>query len=375
MSDVQASMTLVELSALRTEVLWAAFAVSCGFGWIAQRTHFCTMGAISDVVNMGDWTRLRMWVLAVAVAILGFHALAATGLIDASKNFYTASRVVWLSALVGGGLFGFGMVLASGCGSKTLLRMGAGSLKALVVFAVMGIAAFASLRGVTAVLRVNTVDQIAFDMPGGSGLPGWLARALDMPGAGTGIAVCVAVALVVWVFRAADFRQANNVLAGVGIGACVVAMWWVTGHMGFVAEHPETLEAVFLATPSGQMESLTFTAPMAYAIDWLVLFSDKSKLLTTAIVSVVGVVLGSFVYAAATRSFHWEGFSSTQDTALHLVGAVLMGVGGVTAMGCTVGQGLSGLSTLSLTSLLAVTGIVVGAVAALRFQLWLVMRD
>ena len=368
-------MTLIELAALRTEVLWAAFAVSCVFGWVAQKTHFCTMGAISDVVNMGDWTRLRMWVLAVAVAILGFYGLAAFGAIDASKNFYTAPRVVWLSALVGGALFGFGMVLASGCGSKTLVRMGAGSLKAVVVFAVMGIAAFASLRGVTAVLRVNTVDRVAFDMPGGSGLPGWLARSLDMPGAATVAAVCVALGLLIWVFRSADFRQANNVLAGVGIGACVVAMWWVTGHMGFVPEHPETLEAVFVGTPSGLMEALTFTAPMAYAIDWLVLFSDTSKLLTTAIVSVVGVVLGSFVYAVATRSFRWEGFSSTQDTALHIVGAALMGVGGVTAMGCTVGQGLSGLSTLSLTSVLAVAGIVLGAVAALRFQMWLVMRD
>ena len=368
-------MTLSDLSSLYTNVLWAVFALSLCFGWVAQKTHFCTMGAISDVVNMGDWTRSRMWVMAVALAIIGFHGMAAMGWIDASKNFYTSSRVIWLSALVGGALFGVGMVLASGCGSKTLVRMGAGSLKAVVVFAVMGIAAFATLRGVTAVLRVNTVDKVALELPGGSGLPGLVARGLDMPGMVTWVAVAIAVAMLVWVFWSADFRRANNVLAGVGIGGSVVAMWWVTGHLAFVPEHPETLDAVYLATNSGQMESLTFTAPMAYTLDWLVYFSDKSKVLTTGVVSVAGVVLGSFAYAVATRSFQWEGFRSTQDTALHIVGAALMGIGGVTAMGCTVGQGLSGMSTLSITSMLAVVGIVAGALAGLRFQLWLVMRD
>lgn len=368
-------MTLTDLSSLYTQVLWAVFAVALCFGWVAQKTHFCTMGAISDVVNMGDWTRMRMWVLAVAVAIIGFHGMAWLGWIDASKTFYTNARVIWLSALTGGALFGAGMVLASGCGSKTLVRMGSGSLKAVVVFAVMGIAAFATLRGVTAVLRVNTVDKVAFDMPGGSGLPGAVAQALGMPGATTWVAMVIALAMLVWVLGSAEFRTPHNVLAGVGIGGSVVAMWWVTGHLAFVPEHPETLDAVFLATNSGQMESLTFTAPMAYAIDWVIYFSDKTKLLTTGVVSVAGVALGSFVYAVATRSFKWEGFRSTQDTALHIVGAVLMGVGGVTAMGCTVGQGLSGLSTLSLTSVLAVVGIVLGALAGLRFQLWLVMRD
>jgi uncharacterized membrane protein YedE/YeeE len=151
-------------------------------------------------------------------------------------------------------------------------------------------------------------------------------------------------------------------------------MWWVSGRLGFVAEHPETLESVYLATNSGRMESLTFTAPMAYTLDWLIMFSDTSKVLTLAVVSVFGVVLGAFVYAMATRTFRWEGFRSTQDTALHLLGAVLMGVGGVTAMGCTVGQGLSGLSTLSLTSFIAVAGIVAGAVAGFKFQMWLLER-
>jgi hypothetical protein len=171
-----------------------------------------------------------------------------------------------------------------------------------------------------------------------------------------------------------DFISFNNLLAGLGLGMVIVAMWWVSGHLGFVPEHPETLEPVYLGSNTRRMESLTFTAPMAYAIDWLIFFSDSSKVLTFGVVTVVGVVVGSLLCALVDRSFRWEGFSSTQDTALHLVGAACMGIGGVTALGCTVGQGMSGLSTLSLSSVIAVSGIMVGAVLGFRFQIWLLER-
>jgi len=370
-------MEIADIDLLKSQVLWAAFVVSMLFGVIAQRTHFCTMGAISDIVNMGDWTRMRMWGLAVGVAVLGFAGMVWLGWIDPSKTIYASGRIIWLSALVGGALFGWGMVLASGCGSKTLVRIGGGSLKSLVVFVVMGVASFATLRGVTAVLRNETVDQVAFDLAPGSGLPQLLAAASGWSVTDTTLWLGVAVGglLVMWALLGRGFCSADNLLAGIGIGGTVAAMWWVSGRMGFVAEHPETLEAVYLASNSGRMESLTFTAPMAYALDWLMFFSDRSKVLTLGVVSVAGVVLGAFVYALATRSFRWEGFRDTRDTALHLVGAVCMGVGGVTAMGCTVGQGLSGLSTLSVTSFIAVTGIVAGALAGFRFQLWLLERD
>jgi uncharacterized membrane protein YedE/YeeE len=137
-----------------------------------------------------------------------------------------------------------------------------------------------------------------------------------------------------------------------------------------LAEHPQTLEEVFLATNSRRMESLTFVAPVAYTMDWLILFSDRSKVLTLGIVSTLGVVLGSALMALTTKTFRWEGFAGTQDTANHLVGAALMGIGGVTALGCTVGQGLSGLSTLALGSFIALAGLMAGAVAGLRFQAW-----
>ena len=167
---------------------------------------------------------------------------------------------------------------------------------------------------------------------------------------------------------AREFRNFENLLAGLGIGALVMASWWISGSWGYVAEHPETLQEAFLATNSGKSEALSFVAPVAYSLDWLLFFSDKSKVLTLGIVSVAGVVVGSFLCALAVRSFRWEGFGGTEDLANHLAGGVLMGVGGVTAMGCTIGQGLSGVSTLSLTSLVAVAAIVLGAVAALKYQ-------
>ncbi len=370
-------MNTTALNALTSQVLWAAFLLSVVFGAIAQRTHFCTMGAISDIVNMGDWTRMRMWGLAMGVAMIGFYGMAFFGLIDPSKTLYASSRFIWLSALVGGLLFGFGMVLASGCGSKTLVRMGGGNLKSVVVFVVMGVAAFATLKGVTAVWRVGTVDRVAMEFSGNAALPNWLSAAAGVSPALTGLvlALVLGLGLTVWAFAGRDFLHFDNLLAGLGIGLVIVAMWWVSGHMAYLAEHPETLQEAFLATNSGRAEALSFVSPVAYTIDWFMFFSDKSKVLTIGIVSVFGVVAGSAIYSLATRNFRWEGFRNADDTANHLVGAVLMGVGGVCAMGCTVGQGLSGISTLAATSIVAVAAIIAGCVAALKYQTWRLEQD
>ena len=365
-------MDISALNALTTQVLWATFFLSVLFGAIAQRTHFCTMGAVSDIVTMGDWTRMRMWGMAIGVAMIGFYTLAVTGQIDPAKTLYASSRFIWLSALSGGLLFGFGMVLASGCGSKTLVRIGGGNLKSVVVFLIMGIAAFTTLKGITAVVRVATVDRVALDFSGNAALSNWLGHmaGLSPSTAGLILALVLGLGLIVWALLGRDFVRLDNLLAGLGIGGVIVAMWWVSGHLGYVAEHPETLQEAFLATNSGRAEALSFVSPVAYTIDWVMFFSDKAKLLTIGIVSVVGVMAGSALYALATRNFRWEGFRDAEDTANHLVGATLMGVGGVVAMGCTVGQGLSGISTLSLTSVVALAAIITGSVAALKYQFW-----
>lgn len=369
-------MQVLDIAALNMQVLVAAFFLSVLFGAITQHTDFCTMGAISDVVNMGDWTRLRQWVLAIGVAMAGFAVLSYTGLVDPTKTIHAINRWLWLSALVGGLLFGFGMVLASGCGSKTLVRVGGGSLKSLIVLLVMGLAAFATLKGMTAVLRVATVDRIVVDVSTIANLPHLLAPVVGGTPAVVGLILgCAAgAALIAWALAGAEFVRADNLIAGVGVGGIVIAMWWVSGHLGHVAEHPETLNEAFLATNSGRIEAMSFVAPVAYTLDWLLFFSDKSKVLTLGVVSVFGVIIGSAVMALWSRSFRWEGFGGTQDVANHLGGAVLMGVGGVTAMGCTIGQGITGVSTLSLTSIVALAAIIAGAVAGFKYQMWRLER-
>jgi uncharacterized membrane protein YedE/YeeE len=370
-------MDISALNSLTAQVLWAGFILAMVFGAIAQRTHFCTMGAVSDIVNMGDWTRMRMWGMAIGVAMISFFTMAAAGVIDPAKTLYASNRFIWLSALAGGAMFGFGMVLASGCGSKTLVRIGGGSLKAVVVFAVMGIAAFATLKGITAVVRVATVDKVAIDFTTNATLPNWVASAVGIApaAAGIGLAVLIGLGLIVWALFGDDFRRFDNLLAGLGIGAVIAAMWWVSARLGYVAEHPETLQEAFIATNSGRAEALSFVSPVAYTVDWLMFFSDKSKVLTLGIVSVFGVIAGSAAYAVLSRSFRWEGFRDAEDTANHLAGATLMGVGGVCAMGCTIGQGLSGISTLSATSFVAVAAILAGCVAGLKYQMWRLERS
>ena len=361
-----------DIRTITTMLLWAAFGLSAVFGALAQRTHFCTMGAIADVVNMGDWTRMRMWVLAIAVAVIGFNGMVGLGWLEAKHSIYASPQLLWLSSLLGGLLFGFGMVLASGCGSKSLVRLGGGNLKALVVLVVLGVSAFATLRGLTAVWRVATVDAVVLHLPKGQDLPSLVAASIGAPVRSVAwwLGVAVGLALVGWVLRKPEGRTATLWLGGAGIGGVVVSMWWLSGHVGHLLEHPATLEETFLATNSHRMEALSMVAPVGYALDWFLYFSDASKVLTMGIVSVGGVLAGSAVVALVSRSFRWEGFANAEDLANHLVGATLMGIGGVTALGCTVGQGLSGISTLSLGSMLALAGIAAGGVAALRYQLW-----
>jgi uncharacterized protein len=350
---------MIDISSLTSQVLTAFFVLSFVLGILTHRTHFCTMGAVADVVNMGDWTRARQWMLAAGVAMIGFASLVSLGLIDADKSLYASTRFIWLSTLVGGLMFGYGMVIASGCGNKALIRIGGGNLKSVVVFIVMGISAFATMKGITAVLRVNTVDLVAINLPAGASLSAW---------GGTGVGYVLGLVLVLAALRHKDFWTLENLIAGIGVGGIVVALWWVSGHLGFVAEHPDTLEPTYLATSSGRMESLTFVAPVSQTIDWLMFFSDKTKVMTAGIASVLGVICGAAVSALRAKTFRLEGFANAQDLGNHLIGAVLMGVGGVTAMGCTFGQGLSGVSTLSLNSFVAIAAIILGCVIALRIQ-------
>lgn len=346
---------------------------SCGaalgvlFGVFAHRTGFCTMGAISDLVTFGDSRRLRMWMLAAAVAVLGAQLLHVAGSIDLGRSFYVAPRLNWLAHLVGGLLFGVGMTLASGCGSRNLVRLGGGNLKSLVVLLILGITAYATMKGILAVPRVRWLEGVHVTFPVSQDLPSlvtgidrvWLAALL-----GAAIAGC---ALIDREFR----RDHGYVVGGLVIGAVVVAGWFVTGHLGFIPEDPDTLEAVYVATNSRRLESFTFVSPVAYTLELAMLWTDASLRITFGVATLAGTLTGALLHAVLARQFHWELFASPSDFGLHALGGALMGFGGVCALGCTIGQGLSGLSTLAVGAVITLAAIAIGCIGTLR---WLYAR-
>jgi uncharacterized membrane protein YedE/YeeE len=354
-------------------VTGGAFVLAFIFGAVGNKTNFCTMGAVSDWVNMGDKNRLRMWLLAIAVALVGSSILQLAGLVELSKSIYPGPNFTWLSYIVGGFLFGVGMTLGSGCGSKTLIRIGGGNLKSLVVYVFLGVAAYMTLRGLFGAFRVGVLERASVTLASGQDLPSLLA-------AGTGVAKAtwtailaagIGGALAVYAYASKEFRSSfDYTLGGVVTGLVVVGGWYVSGVVGYVAEDPQTLQEAFVATNTGRMESFSFVSPMAYTLEYLMFWTDKSKIVTYGIASALGVIAGSAAYALATRTFRWEGFRDAEDTANHVLGGVLMGFGGITALGCTIGQAITGISTLALGSILTFVAIVAGSALTMKYQYW-----
>jgi uncharacterized protein len=351
-------------------VTGGAFALAFVFGAVGNKTRFCTMGAVSDWINMGNLSRMRMWLLAIAVALLGSSALHLAGVVDLSKSIYPGPNFTWLSYLVGGFLFGVGMTLGSGCGSKTLIRIGGGSLKSLVVYVFLGIAAYMTLRGVLGAFRVGVLEKATLTLPPGQDLPTLLGLSRIV------LTLIVAGALLAFVYASREFRATREyTLGGVVTGLVVVGGWYVSGHMGHLAEDPNTLQEAFVATNSGRMESFSFVSPLAYTLEYLMFWTDKSKMITYGIASAAGVIAGSAAYALASKTFHWEGFRDAEDTALHVLGGILMGFGGITALGCTIGQAITGFSTLALGSIITFAAIVGGSAATMKWQYWRLTRQ
>jgi uncharacterized membrane protein YedE/YeeE len=359
-------------------VAGGAFVLACLFGAVGNKTHFCTMGAVSDWVNMGDTGRMRMWLLAIGVAILGASGLHLAGLVDLAKSIYPGPNFTWLSYLVGGFLFGVGMTLGSGCGSKTLIRIGAGNLKSVVVFIVAAVAAYMTLRGLLGFFRVEILEKASVTFSTGQDLPslfsawsGFSRKTLLIL-----FALLIGGGLVAWAYSSKDFRaNPDFTLGGVVTGLVVVGSFYVSGHLGRIAEHPDTLQEAFVATNTGRMEAFSFVAPLAFSLEYLMLWTDKSKIVTFGIASTAGVIAGSLAYALLSKTFRWEGFRDAEDTGMHILGGLLMGFGGITALGCTIGQGISGFATLALGSILTFGAIVAGAAATMKWQYWRMTRE
>lgn len=370
---------------VHVQVLGAVFVIAAIMGAVANKTHFCTMGAVSDWMNIGDTGRMRAWVLSIAVALLGVIALEATGTINLSGETFPPYRTPnfsWPRYVVGGLMFGFGMVLASGCGNKTLVRVGSGNLKSLVVLLVGMITAYGMLwtplyeKAFLPWVQAASVNLAQHGMPSqqaGDVISGLLGAASSKQN-NLLLALAVAVGLLIFVFKSKDFRASfDNILGGAVIGLAVVAGWYLTG--GALGQAWKDYADMATDIPSRvQVQSYTFVSPMGDSARYL-LDPMKWSLINFGVMALAGVIVGSFVYAVASKSFRIEWFASGGDFANHVIGGALMGLGGVLAMGCTVGQAITGMSTLAIGSILTFVAIIAGAVAAMKFQYWRLMRE
>lgn len=341
-------------------VAFLGFCIALVFGFVANKTNFCTMGAISDAVNMGLKGRLGAWFLAIGIAILGAQLLDILGFVDLASSRHLTLNFNWLSYLLGGVLFGVGMTLAAGCGQRNLVRFGGGSLKALVVLIVLGLTAYMTMRGVLALLRL-AVDAVSFDLTGRAadqGIVSLVAAGFGVEGSTplrTAVAALFGFGFIIYAVRLRELRSNfDNVLAGVVVGCVVVAAWFLTGFIG---------QDDFDPVP---VEGMSFIGTTANSINYLMTFTGST--ISFGIAVVAGVIAGSFVYAITTGNFRIETFSNRADMIGHLTGGVLMGFGGVLALGCTIGQGVTGMSTLALGSVIALVSIMFGSALTMKIQ-------
>ena len=380
---------------------WGAFISAIILGMVVNKTNFCTMGSVSDIVNMQDYGRFRAWLLAIAIATLGVTLLEYLSMVDVSTTFppYRGTQLIIGENLIGGLLFGIGMTLASGCGNKTLIRIGGGNIKSIVVFAVIAVIAYYMLSPLPGTdqtlyslffydwirpLSINLETQQDIGAMIGGENPA-IARLIS--------GLLVSIALLAFVFKSADFRSnKDNLLAGVVIGAVILGGWYLSSNVvidneeefdeiytlsdyyknwDMIAEDDEGKPAVGRTLSS---QSYTFINPIGQSYGYIKDGFD-SALLTFGLLSVFGVILGSFIWSLISRSFRIEWFNDKKDFVTHLIGAVLMGFGGVLALGCTIGQGITGVSTLALGSFLTLIAIIFGSAITMKIQYYKMLHE
>ncbi|TFZ04371.1 YeeE/YedE family protein [Ramlibacter rhizophilus] len=358
------------LATLTQYVLWGGLLIGVVFGAVSQSTRFCVRGAIADWVIFRGPARLVAWFVAVAVGAVCVQLLIASGSFDASRTLAWSDRLLWASALFGGLLFGYGMILCGGCPQRSLVKAGQGNMKSVLTLLVVAIAALMTLRGLLASLRVSVFDRWSVQLSGPQDLGHVLSSALGLSAGSLRWLLTLLIVAVVAAFawRVRRSLDAGTVIGGALVGLLLGAALVLTGHIGFIAEHPETLESAWLGTQSRRPEGLSFAAPMGHLLDLVTMWTDQSTVLSFGVAVVLGVLGGSFASARLRGDFRWEMFASPREFGEHLLGGVLMGFGGVTALGCSVGNGVTGLALLSSGAVLAVIGIVAGARAALWVQ-------
>jgi uncharacterized membrane protein YedE/YeeE len=331
--------------------------IGCLFGAVVFATNFCAMGSLSDVHNFGDWRRFRAWILAGATALVGAQLLQAGGVVALDKSMYLAGASLnWAGHILGGLMFGFGMVFTGGCPSRNLARAGGGDLRSLLTLVVLGLFAYVALGGILAPPRAALEQATSIPLEARS-LGDLLSKAAGLAPSTGNLLVMALLGTVALAYCFADARfraSAVHVASGLSVGLIVVAGWALTG-----------LAFDDMATRPVPPISLTYVRPAGDALQWLTLYTAApTPGFGTA--SVFGALLGACAVSLAMGRFHVSTFSDTGDTLRTLGGAALMGIGGVMALGCTVGQGITGISTLALGSFLTFAAIVAGGAYGLR---------
>ncbi len=335
-------------------------------GIVMQRTKFCTWGGIYDIMAGEGGARFRAWLLAMAVAILGTQLLVYFGVLDLGSAIQLSANLGWGTLIMGGLIFGIGMALARGCGARNLVRFGEGDLKAFVITIIFGLTAYMTLRGQLSYITSFINGFASFDL-GVFGvqtssiaeLIAKLTPAAQFLGAANVTLATVATVVVILLlltFLSASFRASGkDIIGGLGVGLAVVAGWVATGYLGYDDFEEKTVFPLF---------SLNFVSPVGDTLQALMIGSG----VTFGIATVVGLVLGAFVSALVSRNFQLAGFDDAHDLARSILGAILMGVGAVAAFGCTIGQGVSGVSTLALGSFIALLSIIAGGVIGYKIR-------
>ncbi len=382
-------MLFEDFIAAEAALLWGGFLIALVMGAVIHKTNFCTMGAVSDLINIGDSGRLRAWLFAIAIALIGVALLEYLGLVETGATFppYRSGNLIWAENILGGLLFGVGMTLASGCGNKTLVRIGGGNMKSLVVFAIIGLIAYFMInpfpdsdQTLMSLLFYDWLRPLAINLGDSQDL-GYLLGGDAAPNYRLVISLALGALLVGFAFKSRDFRcSADNILGGLVVGLAVLAAWYLSSNVQVESFDGNVRLAEFYAdwdmladSDEGKPalgrplspQSFSFINPMGQTLGYAAGGFERA-LLTFGVMAVSGVVLGSLLWALLVRSFRIEWFCSLRDAVNHMVGAVLMGFGGTLALGCTIGQAISGISTLALGSFLTFGAIFLGSALTMK---------
>ena len=346
-------------------------------GYVVNKTNFCTMGAVSDLVNIGDSSRLKAWLLAITTAIVGVTSLEYLGIVDVSESRipYRNSVFFWPRYIIGGIMFGIGMTLASGCGNKILIRIGGGNLKSIFVLLIAGLMALLMTRtDFYGLIFHSWMSPISPDLAK-LGIPDQSVQTIfsSLTNIDAGnilitifIPLLICFFLLKYIFSSYTSLSSDNILSGVVVGLVVTFAWLISGgELGQAwIENNDFLDTPY---PSVGVQSFTFINPMGEVLIYTSSVFDNFYL-TFGVTALISTIVGSFVYSLISNNLRIEWFANKHDFFRHFIGAVLIGIGGVLSLGCTIGQGVSGVSTLAIGSIITLLSIIFGASLMMKIE-------